>query len=132
MLYSLPFIIAGMFLLLMPGLSLYYKNYPDYCVACCAHLFTLHYCAYAGQLLKSGATAKIFSTAMFVICTMTFIQLLANSGVINNFFIEEHSITMGSLLENIIIAFGLFYNLLQERKQRESRCWRWKKSRRTH
>ena len=56
---------------------------------------------------------------MFVICTMTIIQLLVNSGLINNFFLEEHGITMGSLLENIIIAFGLFYNLLQERKQRE-------------
>ena len=52
---------------------------------------------------------------------MTVFQLLSNSGLVNNFFIEEHGITMGSLLENIIIAFGLFYNLLQERKQREER-----------
>jgi signal transduction histidine kinase len=71
------------------------------------------------SFIRTGATAKIFSSAMFVICTVTLIQLLTNSGLINNFFVGEHGITLGSLLENIILAFGLFYNLLQERKQRE-------------
>ena len=115
----LPFIIACMFLLLIPGLH-YIVKYILFSVWHIALILTLCLVALTPfSFLKSGATAKIFSTAMFVICTMTIIQLMANSGLINNFFIEEHSITMGSLLENTIIAFGLFYNLLQERKQRE-------------
>ena len=69
--------------------------------------------------IQYGATAKIFSIAMIVICAMTVVQLIANSGIINNYFIEEHGISLGSLLENIILAYGLFYNLFQERKQRE-------------
>lgn len=119
MLTILPFIIAGMFLLLIPGLHYVIKNI----LLATWHttlILTLFMVALTPvSFIKSGATAKIISTAMFVICTMTIIQLLVNSGLINNFFIEEHGITMGSLLENIIIAFGLFYNLLQERKQRE-------------
>lgn len=119
MLNVLPFLIAGMFLLLIPGLHYIIKNML--LVAWhTALILTLFIVALTPiSFIKSGATAKIISTAMFVICTMTIIQLLVNSGLINNFFIEEHGITMGSLLENIIIAFGLFYNLLQERKQRE-------------
>jgi signal transduction histidine kinase len=115
----LPFLIASMFLLLIPGLHYGIKNF----LLAAWHIvliFTLFLVALTPvSFFKSGVTAKIFSTAMFVICTMTIIQLLANSGLINNFFIEEHGITMGSLSENIIIAFGLFYNLLQERKQQE-------------
>ena len=119
MLNALPFLIAGMFLLLIPGLHYIIKNIL-LVVWHTALILTLFIVALTPvSFIKSGATAKIISTAMFVICTMTIIQLLVNTGLINNFFIEEHGITMGSLLENIIIAFGLFYNLLQERKQRE-------------
>ncbi|HEY5368121.1 MAG TPA: sensor histidine kinase [Hanamia sp.] len=119
MLTILPFIIAGMFLLLIPGLHYIIRNIL-LVTWHAALILTLFIVALTPiSFIKSGATAKIISTAMFVICTMTIIQLLVNSGLINNFFIEEHGITMGSLMENIIIAFGLFYNLLQERKKRE-------------
>jgi signal transduction histidine kinase len=115
----LPFVIAFMFLLLIPNLH----DTMRYILMIGWHvvlIITLGMIAITPvSFIRTGATAKIFSSAMFVICTMTVIQLLANSGFINNFFVEEHGITMGSLLENIIIAFGLFYNLLQERKQRE-------------
>jgi signal transduction histidine kinase len=118
-LYILPFVIASMFLLLIPGLHFSIR----YVLMIAWHavlIFTLCLIAITPvSFIRSGATAKIFSTAMFVICTMTVVQLLANSGFINNFFVGEHGITLGSLLENIILAFGLFYNLLQERKQRE-------------
>lgn len=117
--YILPVIIVSMFLLLIPELNYILKTM----LIAAWHtglIFTLCLVVLTPiSFIRSGPTAKIFSSAMFVICTMTLIQLLANSGFINNIFIEEHGITMGSLLENIIIAFGLFYNLLQERKQRE-------------
>lgn len=119
MLSVLPFIIAGMFLLLIPGLHYIIKNilFSVWHIALILSLCLVALTPFS--FLTSGATAKIFAMGMLVICSTTLFQLLANSGFINNFFIEEHGITMGSLLENIIIAFGLFYNLLQERKQRE-------------
>lgn len=117
-LYILPWAIASMFLLLIPG-----AHFIRYFLVIAWHvvlIFTLSMIAITPvSFIRSGATAKILSSAMFVICTVTIVQLLLNSGFINNFFIGEHGITLGSLLENIIIAFGLFYNLLQEKKQRE-------------
>jgi signal transduction histidine kinase len=71
------------------------------------------------SLIHTGYTAKIISVAMLVICVMTIIQQIANLGYINNFFINEHAITMASLLEISIMAFGLFYNFYQEKKQKE-------------
>jgi len=118
-LYMLPFIIGLMFLLLVPNLN----DLIRYFLVIGWHvLLIITLCMIAMtpvSFIRTGATAKIFSSAMFVICTMTVIQLLTNSGLINNFFVGEHGITLGSLVENIILAFGLFYNLLQERKQRE-------------
>ncbi|MDQ2719932.1 MAG: sensor histidine kinase [Bacteroidota bacterium] len=115
----LPLLIASMFLLLIPGLHYMIKGiliiawHAGLIFTICVIVFT------PVSFINSGVTAKIFTTAMFVIFTMSVVQLFANSGYIHNFFIEEHGMTMGSLLENIIIAFGLFYNLLQERKQSE-------------
>jgi signal transduction histidine kinase len=71
------------------------------------------------RFFKSGTLAKIFSTAMGVICLMTLVQLLANAGLVADYFISEHGMAMGSLVENSIMAFGLFYGLLEERKTRE-------------
>ncbi len=71
------------------------------------------------SLLKIGYTAKIFAVAALVICLMTIIQQIANLGYIQSFFINEHGITMASLLEITIMAFGLFYGFYQEKKQKE-------------
>ena len=118
-LFILPFIIASMFLFLIPGLHYFVKEI----LLTAWHtglIFTIAIIVFVPlDFLNSGATAKIFSVAMFVICTMSIVQLFANSGYINNFFVEEHGITMGSLMENIIIAFGLFYNIIRERRQSE-------------
>jgi len=118
-LFMLPWLIASMFLLLIPGLHYLVKGI----LLTAWHaglLFTIATIVFVPLgFIHSGATAKIFSVAMFVICTMSIVQLFANSGYVNNFFVEEHGITMGSLLENVIIAFGLFYNLIKERRQSE-------------
>lgn len=69
--------------------------------------------------IRSGFTAKLFSFTMLLVCAMLMVQLLANSGIINNFIIGEHGAAMGSLLESFIMAFGLFHNLLADKKQQE-------------
>ena len=71
--------------------------------------------------IHSGTVAKIFSAAMLVICIMSVVHLLGNSGYINNYFINEHGIAISSLIENFIIAFGLFYGILQENNERKNR-----------
>lgn len=118
-LYILPFIIVSMLLLLVPNLPAWVKAilFVAWHLALILSIAIIVFTALS--FFNSGTTAKIFSVAMVAICTMAIIQLFANSGFINSFFIEEHGLTMGSVLENIIIAFGLFFNLLQERKQRE-------------
>jgi signal transduction histidine kinase len=73
------------------------------------------------HFIKAGSIARIFSVAMFVICVMSLMQLFANSGFIKSYFLNEHGMALGSLLENSIMAFGLFYSLLEERKIKELR-----------
>jgi signal transduction histidine kinase len=67
----------------------------------------------------SGTTAKIFSLAALVTCIMAIVQLFSNYGFINNYFINEHGMTTASLIEIFIMAFGLFYNLLKEKQDKE-------------
>jgi len=71
------------------------------------------------HFITAGSIAKIFSLAMFVICVMVLMQLFANSGFVKSYFLNEHGMALGSLLENSIMAFGLFYGLLEERKIKE-------------
>ena len=73
--------------------------------------------------ITAGSIAKIFSLAMFVICVMVLMQLFANSGFIKSYFLNEHGMAIGSLVENSIMAFGLFYGLLEDRKnKRHNNC----------
>ena len=69
--------------------------------------------------LQTGYTAKIFTAAVLVICIMTIVQQIANLGYIKSFFINEHAITVASLLEISIMAFGLFYHFYQDKNATE-------------
>ena len=69
---------------------------------------------------KTDTSSKIFSLSVLVICIMAIIQLLSNFGVINNYFINEHGMTLGSLMEISVMAIGLFYSVFEEKRKRES------------
>ena len=69
--------------------------------------------------IRSGFMARLFSFSTMLVCGMLFVQLFANSGIINNFFICEHGIAVGSLADSFVMAFGLFYNLLKQKKEKE-------------
>lgn len=73
----------------------------------------------AFYFINSGFIARIFSAAMLIVCVMGLVQLFGNLGFINNYFINEHGMAIGSLLEISLMAYGLFYSLLEERKQKE-------------
>jgi signal transduction histidine kinase len=117
--YILPVLIACMMLLLFRDLSPVIKGilmglwHIALLFSICLIVVTPLY------FIRSGATAKIFSLAMLVVCLMALLQLFANSGYIKNYFINEHSVTMGSLVENFIISFGLFYSLLEENNEKK-------------
>lgn len=68
--------------------------------------------------IRSGPSAKIFSSAIVIICLLAVLQIVGNLGFVNHYFLNEHGMTIGSLLEISIMAFGLFYGLLIEKKQR--------------
>ncbi|MGN6339426.1 MAG: sensor histidine kinase [Ginsengibacter sp.] len=71
------------------------------------------------HFFKETNIAKIFSAAMLVICMMTSFQLFSNAGILHNYFLNEHGMSLAILVENSIMAFGLFYGLLEERKMKE-------------
>ncbi len=121
MFYSLTGLSFLMLLLIEPGLMQELK-------------FLLHIAWHVGLILaagvtiltplyffRTGPTAKIFSSAMLIICLMGLVQLFGNLGAVHNYFINEHGMAMGSLVEISIMAFGLFYNLLEEKKHRDNR-----------
>ncbi|MEO7581438.1 MAG: sensor histidine kinase [Ferruginibacter sp.] len=120
MLYVLPVITMAMLTLVITT--------PDQIVIRGAVVAAWHAALFTGiaimvftpfYFIRTGYTAKLFSFSMGLVCTMLFLQLLANSGYINNFFICEHGVAVGSLMDSFVMAFGLFYNLLQDKKEKE-------------
>jgi signal transduction histidine kinase len=119
MLYILVLLTGSMFLLLIPSLNLSVK----FALMICWHVGLLTSASVIMctplVLIRYNATAKIFSAAMAVIGMMAIGQLVGNLGYITNYSVNEHGMAVGSLLEISIMAFGLFYNLLEEQKERE-------------
>lgn len=121
MLYILLLLAGSMVFLIIPGVNDGVKYaliifwHIGLIVSACIIAFTLIF------FIKYDLTAKIFSTAMLVICLMAMVQLFGNLGHIKNVFINEHGMAIGSLLEICIMAFGLFYSLLEEKKSKEIR-----------
>ncbi len=117
--YILPVLCGCMLLLMIHDLSSLVRGilvalwHIGLLFSICLIVFTPVY------FVHSGAVAKIFSVAMLVICMVAMLQLFGNSGYINNYFLNEHGITIGCLLQNFIIAYGLFYNLLQENNDKK-------------
>ncbi len=110
---------ASMFLLLNPGLNssfimILYTLWHIELLFLIAVIIFIPF-----HFFKESSIAKIFSVAMLVICMMTLIQLFANAGFVKNYFLNEHGMALAILVENSIMAFGLFYGLLEERKNKE-------------
>jgi signal transduction histidine kinase len=119
-LFGLVVLISGMFLFLFPALLPAVKYWLvalwhiglviSIILVVCIPVIFFH----------TGITAKIFSAAMVAVAVMAFIQVIATAGIVSSFFINEHGLTMGSLVEISIMAFGLFFSLLEQMKARET------------
>lgn len=68
------------------------------------------------HFIKTSEIARIFFLAMIVIGFTTLYQLLATIGILESNFFNEHAMALGSALENSIMAFGLLYGLMIERR----------------
>ncbi len=68
---------------------------------------------------RSGYMARVFSLAVCILTGMVIIQQLANLGFIHSFFINEHGMMLGSLLEVAIMTLGLFHTFLNEKRTRD-------------
>lgn len=117
--YILIATLASMLLLLNPGVNVQLKTI----LVTLWHLELLLLVAIVifipFHFTATGSIAKIFSVAMLVICVTTLVQLFTNAGFIKSYFLNEHGMALGTMMENSIMAFGLFYGLLEERKSKE-------------
>lgn len=117
--YILIATLASMLLLLNPGINVQLKTI----LVTLWHLELLLLVAIVifipFHFTATGSIAKIFSVAMLVICVTTLVQLFTNAGFIKSYFLNEHGMALGTMMENSIMAFGLFYGLLEERKSKE-------------
>ena len=119
MLYGLALMIGGMLLLLFPGLPSFLKFWLVILWHIGIFLSTILVVCVPLILFNTGITAKIFSAAMLAVALMALTQVVATIGGVSSFFINEHGLTMTSLLEISIMAFGLFFSLLEQMKKRE-------------
>lgn len=71
------------------------------------------------SLFKTNKTARIFSIAISLVSLMTILQMFSNLGWMYNYFLNEHGILVASLLEMLVLTFGIFYNLWEEKTYKE-------------
>jgi signal transduction histidine kinase len=70
-------------------------------------------------VFRTSITARIFLFSLSVIALMAVVQLCTVLGIINNWYVAEHGMTIASLLEFAIMSFGLFYSFVDETRAGE-------------
>ena len=124
MLYSLKIINST--LLIITPLHLFFINFYEYAVfnitwnvlliiTSMAVILTILW------LYKNDRTARIFSFAIIILLLAVLLQIASNSGFIKNAYLNDHGILLGNLFENLILTFGIFYQIGEERKLKEER-----------
>ncbi len=87
------------------------------------HLSILFSIASIGIVLalnfKSSKTVKIFSIGIGLLLLAAFFQIFSNAGLVYSPFLNEHAMVIGSLLEMAVLTFGIFYNLWEEKRDKE-------------
>lgn len=68
---------------------------------------------------KANRTARLFCIAISLVSLTAVYQSLSNMGWLYNYFLNEHGMTMASVLEALLLAVGIFYNLWEEKNNKE-------------
>jgi hypothetical protein len=67
-------------------------------------------------LFKANKTARIFSLALTLLLLIALLKMLSNLGFINSNFLNDHGITIASLLEILMLIFGVFLNIWEDQR----------------
>jgi signal transduction histidine kinase len=67
-------------------------------------------------LFKANKTARIFSFALTLLLLMALLKMISNLGFINSPFLNDHGITIASLLEILMLIFGVFLNIWEDKE----------------
>jgi signal transduction histidine kinase len=67
-------------------------------------------------LFKANKTARIFSLALTLLLLIALLKMLSNLGFINSNFLNDHGITIASLLEILMLIFGVFLNIWEDKE----------------
>jgi signal transduction histidine kinase len=70
-------------------------------------------------LIKTSRTAKLFSVAIGLVSLMSIFQSVSNMGWLYNYYFNEHGMLVATLLEMLLLTFAIFFNLWDEKKQKE-------------
>ena len=71
------------------------------------------------SLFRTSNTARLFSAGISIVSLMAVFQSVSNVGWLYNYFLNEHGMMIASVLEMLILTFGIFYNLWQEKTEKE-------------
>lgn len=76
------------------------------------------------RLFTANNTARLFCIAISMVSLMAVYQSLSNMGWLYNYFLNEHGMAVASLLEIILLTMGIFYNLWEEKRDKEKALMR--------
>lgn len=71
------------------------------------------------SLFRSNDTAKMFAIAISFILFAAVFQIVSNAGWIRSRFLNDHGMLIGSLLEMLVLAVGIFFNVWREKTVQE-------------
>ncbi|MFT4019645.1 MAG: sensor histidine kinase [Agriterribacter sp.] len=69
------------------------------------------------RLFGKSAAARLFSLAMGIMVLMSVQQVLSNSGILHNTFVNDHGILLASIAEMIVLTYAIFLNIWEDRRR---------------
>ncbi|PVD53858.1 hypothetical protein DC498_00210 [Terrimonas sp.] len=69
------------------------------------------------RLLEKSAAARLFALAMGIMVLMSVQQVLSNSGVFHNTFLNDHGMLLASMAEMMVLTCATFLNIWEDRRR---------------
>ncbi|MFT3747312.1 MAG: sensor histidine kinase [Agriterribacter sp.] len=69
------------------------------------------------RLFEKSAAARLFLLAMGIMVLMSVQQVLSNSGVFHNTFLNDHGMLLASIAEMMVLTYATFLNIWEDRRR---------------
>ncbi|MFT3948270.1 MAG: sensor histidine kinase [Agriterribacter sp.] len=69
------------------------------------------------RLLEKSTAARLFALAMGIMVLMSVQQVLSNSGVFHNTFLNDHGMLLASMAEMMVLTCATFLNIWEDRRR---------------